>query len=177
MSPLGWILTKRKQKLEAKLKASFRACGEKVIIRERCQFNHNDNIEIGNNVMINRDCTFSAHGGIKIGNGVVFAHCVDVFTGEHNYDSHDLECLPFDERFKCAPVEIGDYAWIGSHVVIMPGVKIGRGSVIGAASVVTKNVPDYAIAVGNPAKTIKYRNKERFDELAKIDASFVRLKR
>lgn len=119
MSPLGWILTKRKQKLDAKLKASFRACGEKVIIRERCQFNHNDNIEIGNNVMIQRDCTFSAHGGIKI----------------------------------------------------------GRGSVIGAASVVTKDVPDYAIAVGNPAKTIKYRNKERFDELAKIDASFVGLKR
>ena len=59
----------------------------------------------------------------------------------------------------------------------VPGVKIGRGAVIGAASVVTKDVPDCAIAVGNPAKIIKYRNKERFDELAKIHASFVGLKR
>ena len=177
MTLLGWILTKRHQKKQAQLKATFQSCGEKVIIRERCQFNHNEHIAIGNNVYIQRDCTFSGHGGITIGNGVVFAHCVDVFSGEHNYDSDDLEYLPFDERFICAPVEIGDYTWIGSHVVIMPGVKIGRGAVIGAASVVTKDIPDYAIAVGNPARVIKYRNKEKFEELADNNASFVGCRR
>ena len=55
-------------------------------------------------------------------------------------------------------------AWIGAGSTILPGVTIGKHAIVGAASVVTKSVPDYAVAVGNPAKVIKYLDKERFEE-------------
>ena len=61
----------------------------------------------------------------------------------------------------CKPVEIGDYAWIGAGATVLPG---GRHAVVGAASVITKDVPDYAVAVGNPAKVIKMLDKEKFQE-------------
>lgn len=177
MNIIGWYFH-RKEKIRCqKLQDSFSSCGNKVIIREHCQFNHTANIRIGNNVLINRDCTFSGHGGIIIGNGCVFAHCVDVFSGEHNYDSDDLEYLPFDERFVCKTVEIGDYAWIGSHCVIMPGVTIGEGAIIGAGSIVTKDIPACAVACGNPAKVIKYRDKQKFQELKERDMSLVKHRR
>ena len=59
---------------------------------------------------------------------------------------------------------IGDYAWIGAGATVLPGVRVGRHAVVGAASVITKDVPDYAVAVGNPAKVIKMLDKEKFQE-------------
>ena len=144
----------------------FKECAHNVQINDSCPFNHCENIEMKNDISIQRDCTFSGHGGITIGNGTIIAHCVDVFSGEHNYDSDDLNSLPFDERFVTAPVNIGNYVWIGSHSIILPGVTIGDGAVIGAGSVVTKDIPPLAIAAGNPAHVIKYRNKNRYEELA-----------
>ena len=76
----------------------------------------------------------------------------------NNHDPYDLNVLT------CKPVEIGDYAWIGAGATVLPGVCIGRHAIIGAASVVTKDVPDYAVAVGNPAKVIKMLDKEKFKE-------------
>ena len=58
------------------------------------------------------------------------------------------------------PVNIGNDVWIGARVTILPGVKIGNGAIIGAGSVVTKDVPDFAIVGGNPARVIKYRNSK-----------------
>lgn len=63
------------------------------------------------------------------------------------------------------PVIIKDFVWCGANVTITPGVTIGEGAIIGAGSVVTKDVPDYAIVGGNPAKIIKYRNIELFKKL------------
>ena len=177
MSLIGKIITRYKHKKIEKLKKTLKYCGNNVVIKENVQFNHNYNIELGDNVYINRDCTFSGHDSLKVDIGTVFAHCVDVFTGEHNYDSLDLEYLPFDERFNLGPVNIGKYVWVGAHVVIMPGVTIGDGAIIGACSVVTKDIPSCAIAVGNPAKVIKYRNKEKFVELCKENKSFIGEKR
>ena len=61
-------------------------------------------------------------------------------------------------------MEIGDYAWIGAGATVLPGVRVGRHAVIGAASVVTKDVPDYAVAVGNPARVIKMLDKEKIED-------------
>lgn len=149
-------------------------CGKKVQIGKRCVFNFPNKISIGNNVSIQRDCTFTANAEIKIGDGVIISHCVDIFTGEHNYNSDDLKSLPFDERYISSPVIIEEYVWIGSHVIILPGVKIGKGAIIGAGAIVTKNVPEMAIVGGNPAKIISYRNKEKFKYLEKQKASFVK---
>lgn len=62
------------------------------------------------------------------------------------------------------PVLIREYAWVGAGATILPGVCIGRHAIVGAGSVVTKDVPDYAVAVGNPAKVIKMLDKEKFQE-------------
>ena len=64
----------------------------------------------------------------------------------------------------CKPVLIREYAWVGAGASILPGVYIGRHAIVGAGSVVTKDVPDYAVAVGNPAKVIKMLDKEKFQE-------------
>ena len=64
----------------------------------------------------------------------------------------------------CKPVLIRESAWIGAGATILPGVCVGRHAVVGAASVVTKDVPDYAVVVGSPAKVIKMLDKEKFEE-------------
>lgn len=64
----------------------------------------------------------------------------------------------------CKPVLIREYAWVGAGATILSGVCIGRHAIVGAGSVVTKDVPDYAVAVGNPAKVIKMLDKEKFQE-------------
>ena len=71
---------------------------------------------------------------------------------------HDLEKEDFSARLE--PVEIGDYVFIGPRAIILPGVKIGKGAVIGAGAVVTKDVPDFAIVGGVPAKVIGERKNK-----------------
>ena len=58
------------------------------------------------------------------------------------------------------PIIIGDDVWIGGHVIVLPGVHVGNGAILAAGAVVTKDVPEYAIVGGNPARVIKYRNGE-----------------
>ena len=72
-----------------------------------------------------------------------------------------------------ANVIIGDYVWIGRRVIVLPGVQIGKGAVVGAGSIVSKDIPDYAVAVGNPAKVVKYRDSIVFEDLFNKNDSFV----
>lgn len=97
---------------------------------------------------------------------------MQVLTRNHNYDSNDLEFIPYDQKYIEKPVVIGEYCWIGARVTIFPGVKIGKGVVVAACSVITKDIPDYAVVGGNPARIIKYRNKEKFDELLREDKGY-----
>ena len=115
-----------------------------------------DMLKIGKGVYVNSNLLAMARGGITIGNYVRVAANVQLIS--NNHDPYDLNVLT------CKPVEIGDYAWIGAGATILPGVRVGRHAVVGAASVVTKDVPDYAVAVGNPARVIKMLDKERFEE-------------
>ena len=108
------------------------------------------NITIGKNVFINACCKFQDQGGIKIGDNVLIGHNVILATINHNFD-------PL-KRAEMTPkrIEIGCNVWIGSNTVILPGVKVSDGAIIGAGSVVTKDVPKNTIVVGNPAKVIKH---------------------
>lgn len=121
------------------------------------------------------DCKlFGEGGGISIGTGSILSHQVQIFSRNHLYDSIDLKYIPYDNRFISKKVTIGKYVWIGANAIILPGVNIGDGAVIGAGSVVTKDVPKYAIVGGNPAKIIKYRNEDVFNELLNDDMGYLK---
>jgi len=107
------------------------------------------NIKIGKNVFINACCRFQDQGGIEIGDGSLIGHNTTIATLNHDFNP--------DKRANLhpSPVKIGKNVWIGSDCTILPGVEIGDGAVIGAGSVVTKNIPANSIAVGSPARVIK----------------------
>lgn len=86
-----------------------------------------------------------------------------IITQNHNYDTGDA--IPYDESYIYKDVEIGDFVWLGSRVMILPGTKIGEGAIIQGGSVVHGEIPPYAIAGGNPAKVFKYRDIEHFKKL------------
>lgn len=104
-------------------------------------------------VFINFGCTILDGGGVYIGKRTLIAPGVHIYTAEHPVDA--------DERDKwesCRPVKIGERCWIGGHVTICPGVTIGDRTVIGAGSVVTRDIPADCVAVGNPCKVIRRVN-------------------
>lgn len=110
-------------------------------------------ITIGDYTHINRGCLIDGRGGIEIGNNVSVSYNVSVITG-----SHDVDSPTFFETDK--PVRIGDNVWIGINATILPGVNIGKGAVIAAGAVVTKDVAPYAVVGGVPAKFIRERNHD-----------------
>ena len=107
------------------------------------------NIKIGKNVFINACCRFQDQGGIEIGDGSLIGHNTTIATLNHDFNPAKRANL------HPSPVKIGKNVWIGSDCTILPGIEIGDGAVIGAGSVVTKNVPANSIAVGSPARVIK----------------------
>lgn len=114
-------------------------------------------ILIGNNVAIGEDCHITAINKIIIGNNVLFGKKVTVTDNSHGNEFHDDLHIPPLKRTVTSkgPVILKDNVWIGDKVTILPNVSIGEGSIVGANSVVTKDIPDFCIAVGNPAKVIK----------------------
>lgn len=116
-------------------------------------------LSIGNEVKFNHRVHIGVVNKITIGNGVLMAS--DVFISDHSHGCYTGEDQSFphtppNKRLLVSkPVAINDDVWIGEHVCILPGVTIGTGSIIGANSVVTKDVPAYCIAAGVPAKIIK----------------------
>lgn len=113
-------------------------------------------IEIGDNVSIGSYCHITAINRIVIGNGVLTGRWVTITDNSHGEtDKETLDVLPVKRPLKSkGPVIIEDNVWIGDKATILPGVTIGRGSVIGANAVVSKDVPPYSIAVGNPIRII-----------------------
>lgn len=136
-------------------------------------FSYAKNISLKDNVWIGKGADFDGAGGITIGNGVIFAPEVCIYSRTHNFDGDDLKAIPFDNVVLTLKVVINDYVWIGRRAIILPGVTIGKGAVIGAGAVVSKDIPDYAIAVGNPAMVVKYRNQQKFEDLLSSEEPFV----
>lgn len=116
-------------------------------------------IRIGKNVQINDNVHITAINSIELGDNVLIAS--KVFITDHNhgsygYDNHESPLIPpANRKLFSKEVKICDDVWLGEFVCVLPGVEIGKGSVIGSMSVVTKNIPPYSIAVGSPAKVIK----------------------
>ena len=113
---------------------------------------------IGKNTIINRRCVLDRRGGLYIGNNVNISPECCIFTAGHNIDG----CL-FDGFEK--PCKIDDYLWLGTRSMVMPGVSIGRGAIILAGSIVTKDVKPMSIVGGIPAKELGLRNIDLSYEL------------
>jgi acetyltransferase-like isoleucine patch superfamily enzyme len=97
-------------------------------------------------------------GPVKIGNNVMIAQNIVMSGLNHGYENVNLS--PREQKVTCKQITISDNAWIGANSVITAGVTLGKHCIIGAGSVVTKSIPDYSVAVGNPAKVIKKYNGE-----------------
>lgn len=109
------------------------------------------NIEIGSNFYSNMGCTILDTAKVQIGDDVLFGPNVSLFTASHPIH-RDMRKLEYQYGI---PIRIENGVWIGGNTVILPGVTIGQGSVIGAGSVVTKDIPESVVAVGNPCKVIR----------------------
>ena len=106
-----------------------------------------DKLVIGDNVFINSNCLAMARGGITIEDDVMLAANVQLLS--NNHDEYNRNVL------LCKPIHIKKGAWIGAGATILPGVTIGEYAIVGASAVVTKDVGDYEVAVGVPAKIVK----------------------
>jgi len=130
--------------------------GDRLLIKPPFHCDYGYNIFLGENVLINFDCIFLDAAPITVGNNVLIGPKTCLYAVEH----------PLDAALRVAgvniakPVTIEDNVWLGGGVTVVPGVTIGAGAVVGAGSVVTQDIPAGALAVGNPARVIRFLNKE-----------------
>jgi maltose O-acetyltransferase len=136
------------------VKKIFKRCGDDVLIKHAAYFGSGKDIEIGHRSQIG-DSARIGHGAI-IGNDVIMGPEIEIMTNAHAYDD---PTRPINQQGKLPlrPVIIGNDVWLGKRVIVMPGVHIHDGAVIGACAIVTHDIPAYAVAVGMPAKVIRYR--------------------
>ena len=127
------------------------------------------NIEVGKNFYANYNCTILDVGKVTIGDNCMFAPNVAIYTAGHPIHPDSRNSM-YEYGIQ---VSIGDNCWLGGNTIVCPGVKIGNNVVIGAGSVVTKDIPDWSIAAGNPCSEIRtiteedrkyYYKKNEFDE-------------
>lgn len=129
-----------------------RSIGNNVNIEKGATFSYS--VKIGNNSGLGVRCEIN--GEVEIGNNVMMGPDVIIYTQNHAF-RNKKELIINQGYFLPQKVIIGDDVWIGRCVIILPGVHIGKGAVIGAGSVVAKDIPEYAIAVGNPVVIKGYR--------------------
>ncbi len=130
-----------------------------VDIDFHCEYGRN--IFVGDKVIINMNCTFVDNNRIEIGNNVLIASNVQIYTATHSTNASERIMQNWtEEKAICntyaLPVKIEDNVWIGGGAILLPGVTIGKNSVIGAGSVVTRSIPANCVAVGNPCRVIKH---------------------
>jgi maltose O-acetyltransferase len=138
-----------------KFKKTFKSCGENVSLHLPICIMGPECVSIGDNVTINAFVHMWGHGGIVIGNNCLIAsHCAITSL------THNPESLLFNEQNIAKPVIIGENVWIGSHVIILPGVTLGDNIIIGAGSLVNKDLASNSVYAGTPVK--KLRDLEQF---------------
>jgi maltose O-acetyltransferase len=130
--------------------------GRGSVIHMWANFFEPSGIKIGEDTIIGDHAFLDGRAPLTIGNHVDIASSVMIYNSEHDLEKEDFSA-------KSGPVEIGDYVFIGPRAIILPGIKIGRGAVVAAGAVVTKDVPDFAIVGGVPAKTIGERTNKNLN--------------
>ena len=144
----------------------FGSVGSNVCVDIDFHCEYGKNIHVGDDVIINMNCTFVDNNRIDIGSRVMIASDVKIYTATHSTSfmdySSDEEATVFQKNFGrtlyAKPIQIEDGVWIGGGAIILPGVTIGARSVIGAGSVVTRDIPANVVAVGNPCRVLREIN-------------------
>lgn len=134
------------------LKVTGLKLGRRSIIYGKFEIRNQWKIKVGKNTSIGHKCTLDGRGGITIGNNVNMSSEVMVWTWQHDYNDPNF-------GITAGEVIIEDYAWISARTIILPNTKIGKGAVVAAGAVVTKNVEPFDIVAGIPAKVIGKRNQ------------------
>lgn len=137
------------------LKTIAEECGENVSIFQNCYILNPRKLKIGSNVSIHPLCYIDASGGISIGNDVSIAHNVTIMSSTHMYDEYNSNIK--DQTVILKPTHISNNVWVGAKSIVLAGRTIDSGSIIGAASVVTKDIIADTINAGNPSSIIKSR--------------------
>jgi acetyltransferase-like isoleucine patch superfamily enzyme len=136
----------------------FDQIGSDIYIGRNCTFSKN--ISIGNDVSIGENCCFqSAHGKIRIGNHVMFGPDVHIHGGNHTFDrvGYLMKEHTDKKQGEDGYIIIEDDVWVGARAIILKGVRVGRGSIIGAGSVLTKDLPPYSVYTGIPTARLRQR--------------------
>ena len=132
---------------------------ENAFINPPFYCDYGKNIEVGKNFFANYNCTIIDVAKVKIGDNCQFAPNVSIYTA-----GHPLHPVARNSLYEYGiEVTVGDNVWIGGNTVIMPGVHIGSNTVIGAGSVVTKDIPDWVVAAGNPCRVTREITEEDFE--------------
>ncbi|GBU06996.1 hypothetical protein AwDysgo_03270 [Bacteroidales bacterium] len=117
-----------------------------------------EGLKIGNNVGISQSCFIQVRGMVEIGSYVIFGPNVSIFSENHGFESLDIPIMNQPSTKKGLVIE--DNVWLGAGSTVLDGVRIGKGSIIAAGSLVNKDVAPYSIVGGVPAKLIKFRTQE-----------------
>lgn len=138
----------------ALLKVIAESCGKDVIVKSNCYIGGGVGLKVGDRSQLGENARIGRN--VTLGRDVVMGPDVVIMTNAHAFERLDV---PVNQQGSLPeqPVVIGNDVWIATRVIIMPGVTIGDQAVIGAGSIVTKDIPPKAVAVGNPAKVIRYR--------------------
>ena len=142
-------------------KKRIKSYGVGLRVNHRCYFNRNTHV--GNYCNFN-GMRIAGGGRIVIGNYFHSGIQCMIISENHNYEG---ERIPYDCTYIIKEIRIGDCVWLGNRVTIVGNVTIGEGAIIAAGAVVTKDVPPLAIVGGNPAKVLKYRDREHYYKLKK----------
>lgn len=134
---------------------------KKVRIMEAVRVDYPYRISLGSNITLNEGVFLSGFGGLEIGDNVRIGHRSSILTSEHQYDNTDVPI--YQQGLTPKPVRIADDVWIGCQATILAGTTIGKGAVIAAGAVVTKDVEPYSIVGGVPATLIKSRQQDSLE--------------
>ena len=132
------------------LRDLFGTGGESVWMQPPFYCDYGANIELGERVFFNFNCIVLDVCRVRVGDYTLFGPAVQIYTAMHPLDAEQRRREEFGK-----PVEIGADVWVGGGAIILPGVRIGSRAVIGAGSVVTRDVPDQVFAAGNPCRVIR----------------------
>ena len=140
----------------AACKRIFRYCGIGVNVERGANFLTGWELEVGDYSSLGIDCILPYD--LKVGRDVMMGPQVIILGDSHRFADLDVP-MRLQGAIQHPSVRIGDDVWIGARVIVLPGVAIGQGAIIGAGSIVTKDVPPFAICAGNPARVIRFRKK------------------